>query len=105
MNTGTKTITHSQLEAGQNITITINNTGVITQKTMQTDANGTITLDLRNDRGKYIITAYHPEDAYYTESNHTSINFTIDKQSSTIDLSTEKKIKLLLMLLLVLQVM
>jgi Fe-S cluster biogenesis protein NfuA len=90
MNTGTKTIPPSQLEAGQNITITINKTGEISQKTMQTDANGTITLDLRNDQGKYIITAYHPDDAYYTESNHTSINFTIDKQSSTIDLSTEK---------------
>ena len=77
MNTGTKSITPSQWEAGQNITLIIDNMGMISKKTMQTDFNGTVTLDLSNSPGNYNITVYHPKDTYYTESNHASITFSV----------------------------
>ena len=71
-NTGANTISPSDLESGQNITVTVNKAGNIEENIMITGVNGNISFDITNG-GDYIITAHHLEDSYYTDISATKM--------------------------------
>ena len=75
MNTDTSNISCSDNEAGINISITIDKGGIVKKIMRSTDVNGNIILDLGNEFGNYTISAYHPEDSYYTESKISNLSF------------------------------
>ena len=74
MNTGSRPFSISNKEEGQNIFITINNNGLIKEFVDVTDENGEISFNV-DIAGYYLISAYHPEDSYYTESNNATLSF------------------------------
>ena len=74
MNTNSRSISKSNKEEGQNISITINNNGLIKEFVDVTDENGEISFNV-DIAGYYLISAYHPEDSYYTESNNATLSF------------------------------
>ena len=74
MNTGSRPFSISNKEEGQNISITINNNGLIKEFVDVTDENGEISFNV-DIAGYYLISAYHPEDSYYTESNNATLSF------------------------------
>ena len=66
MNTDAGAFNRSNNEAGQNITIIINNTGIIEEIVKTTDANGIISLEFEEARTTIKLTAQHKEDDYYS---------------------------------------
>lgn len=76
-NTGVSTVSPSIFEAGQNLTVTINNSGIIEEKVMVTNEEGKISFTLKETAGRYMITVCHMEDSYYTEVS-VSKTITID---------------------------
>ena len=98
MNTGTSSITRSEKEKGQNITIIFNNNGDIEEYTKVTDTNGEIKLDYSNYKkisGKYEISAYHAEDSYYTSTDVKTLTFTVPYSITVLEnktISAEKNV-------------
>ena len=80
MNTNSRSISKSNKEEGQNIFITINNNGLIKEFVDVTDENGEISFNV-DIAGYYLISAYHPEDSYYTESNNATLSFSLGNPS------------------------
>ena len=80
MNTGSRPFSISNKEEGQNISITINNNGLIKEFVDVTDENGEISFNV-DIAGYYLISAYHPEDSYYTESNNATLSFSLGNPS------------------------
>ena len=80
MNTDSRPLSKSNREEGQYIFITINNNGLIKQYMDVTDEKGEISFNV-NVAGDYRISAYHPEDSYYTESNNATLRFSSGNSS------------------------
>ena len=85
-NTGYQYFPNSHYEAGQNITITVNRSGIIREFVGVTDANGEITVDLTKYAADYNVSAYHAEDSYYSQSSVSSITFSTG-QATVLDLN------------------
>jgi len=69
------TMSGSNKEAGQNITVEVFVNGVLVLNDVYvTDENGTIVLENMNLDGNYFITVRHDEDSYYTEAESILTN-------------------------------
>ena len=75
MNTDDGGFYKSTYESGQNISVTINNTGVIEEIVKTTDVYGNALVDFSSVCGNIKLTAVHKDDDYYTESNVETISF------------------------------
>ena len=80
-NTGTDFIPQSTKEVGQNITITIENYGVIHEFIGVTDKNGEVIINLTK-AGEYNITAHHTSDSYYSGTGVSSAIITTGNASN-----------------------
>ncbi|WP_405285109.1 right-handed parallel beta-helix repeat-containing protein [Methanobrevibacter sp.] len=97
-NTGSSTISGSQMEVGQNITvIVVVNDDIVLNATKVTDSNGKIVLE-EVIKDNYLIMACHDEDSYYTQAKIIKTNMgvsvtPITTNNKTVNITAKSNIR------------